>query len=186
MNQQYYYLISLLPALVFGNKTPLSSDTFLQTCATHLNPKDDEILQKITTDGNNHAALNRFYDEWNLWDHALKKELGNVRAKKISPGGESRSFQPRTDKETQEMIHQILSAKNPLEAEVILSRARWKHLDEMEFGIYFDFEKIISYALKLKIMERLESFDPVKGGIKFKETLDAIRLPAAPEMSTDL
>lgn len=183
MNRQYYYLISLLPALVFGTKTPLSSETFRQTCESHLNPKDNEILKQITTDGNHHATLNRFYDEWNRWDLELKKELGALRAAKLSPGGESRSFQSRSERETRETIHQIVSANHPLEAEMLLERARWKHLDEMELGIYFDFEKIISYALKLKIMERLESFDPVRGGIRFKETLDALCLTAVSEIS---
>ncbi|MFH0728557.1 MAG: DUF2764 family protein [Pseudomonadota bacterium] len=183
VNRQYYYLISLLPTLVFGNKSPISFETFMQYCETHLNPKDNEILHKITTNGNNHAVYNRFYDEWNLWDHEFKKELGHARAARISPGGENPSFQPRTDKQTQEMIHQILSAKNPLETEMILARIRWKHIDEMEFGYYFDFEKIVAYALKLKIMARIESFEPVKGGIKFKETLDAILLRTAPETS---
>jgi hypothetical protein len=184
VNRQYYYLISLLPTLVFGARTPLSSETFRQTCETHLNPKDDEILKKITTNENNNGQLNRFYDKWYRWDHTFKKELGALRAAKMSPGNESRSFQSPSDRDLRETIHQILSATHPLEAETLLEKARWKHLDEMELGIYFDFEKIISYALKLKIMERLESFDPVRGGIRFKETLDALCLTAAPEMST--
>ena len=42
----------------------------------------------------------------------------------------------------------------------------------MEFGHYFDFEKITAYALKLGIMERLESFDQSKGWKIFMELLD--------------
>jgi len=185
VNRQYYYLISFLPALVFGTKTPLSFESFRQTCETHLSPKDNEILKKITANENNNAGLNRFYDEWHRWDLAIKKELGGLRAAKMSPDNESRSFQSSPDRDTREIIYPILSANNPLEAEILLERARWKHLDEMELGIYFDFEKIISYALKLKIMERLESFDPVEGGIRFQETLDALSSTAASQMSAE-
>ena len=51
----------------------------------------------------------------------------------------------------------------------------------MEFGYYFDFEKIIAYALKLKIMERIDLFETVKGGIIFKETLNTM-LSAAKQL----
>lgn len=173
VSRQYYYLVSLLPALVFGNKTPISSGTFMQYCRTHLASKDNAVLQKLTAEENN-LGFNRFYDEWYKWDHDLKKELGHVRAAMMSSESTRHSPQSGMHKVTGGIIHEILSARTPLEAEVILARVRWEHLDKMEFGYYFDFEKIIAYAMKLKIMERIDLFDPVKGGIRFKETLDTM------------
>lgn len=181
VSRQYYYLVSLLPALVFGNKTPISSGTFMQYCRTHLAPKDNALLQEFTAE-ENHLGFNRFYDEWYMWDHDLKKELGHVRAAIMSPEGNRRWLHPPgTDMVTRDIFHEVLSARTPLEAEVILARVRWEHLDKMEFGYYFDFEKIIAYALKLKIMERLDLFEPVKGGIRFTETLDTM-LSAAKQL----
>jgi hypothetical protein len=43
-----------------------------------------------------------------------------------------------------------------LEAEKILDQARWNFLDALSFGHYFDFDYLLVYGLKLKILERWE------------------------------
>ena len=41
-----------------------------------------------------------------------------------------------------------------LEAEKILDQARWEFLESLSFGHYFDFDLLLGYLLKLKILER--------------------------------
>lgn len=175
MNRQYYYLISILPSLLFEKKAPVDSIQFRQLCADHLNRKDLEAFKGIINGESQDKPLHSFYDEWNIWDRGLKRELAIMRASQISKRDKGLIPPlPQIDNEHHGLINRIMEAKNPLDAEVVLAKARWNHLDKMEFGHYFDFEKIISYALKLKIMERLESFDQIKGGQIFKGLLESI------------
>lgn len=187
MNRQYYYLVSILPSLVFGKKLPLDSEKFRQLCTSHLGRSDNESLCQIMMPNPEKKVLHKFFDDWNNWDSELKKELALMRASRISDRNNSQlSHLPRTVNEHNTLINQIMTAKNPLDAEKVLAKARWNQLDNMEFGHYFDFEKIISYALKLKIMERLESFDQIKGMKIFKGIPDKIEMANRPVFLTEL
>jgi len=50
----------------------------------------------------------------------------------------------------------MVAYKTPsiLEAEKTLDQARWEFLDSLSIGHYFDFNYLLSYLLKLKILER--------------------------------
>jgi Protein of unknown function (DUF2764). len=45
---------------------------------------------------------------------------------------------------------------SPREGERILDEARWRFLEELAIGHYFDRDVLITYALRLKILERWE------------------------------
>jgi hypothetical protein len=52
--------------------------------------------------------------------------------------------------------------ESPLAGELMIQRGRWGILDELEFGHYFDLERLIVYKLKLEILEN-------KAGIRIPE-----------------
>jgi len=71
--------------------------------------------------------------------------------------------------------------RNPsiFEAERALDLERWRLLDELSFGHYFDFDALLIYALKLKILERwlkIEIADKeriIKETVNYKEVVNA-------------
>ena len=93
--------------------------------------------------------------KWKYFDINLRNELVKVRAarKKTDPLKYLRHdeyFEPQ-------IVHiASLSLRNPsiFEAERALDLERWRLLDELSFGRYFDFDALIIYALKLLILER--------------------------------
>jgi hypothetical protein len=202
MKKQYYYLVSVLPSLVFGKKTPLSSVKLKNLCMEHLDPVDYGVFQAVMDDLHGskhknqqdiqgiHKCIHEFYDEWKTWDSGLRNELAAMRKAAVSDrkkslksslsfSGAFRDALGKDNKyaDNQEYSRQIINAadflySDPLNAETVLASIRWNHIDGMEFGHYFDFEKITAYALKLGIMERLESFDQSKGWKIFMELLD--------------
>ena len=75
------------------------------------------------------------------------------------------------------LAEQAFNADSPLMAEEILNKARWRYLDELEFGHYFDIEILVIFFIKLQILERISSFDAEVGS----ERLNAIVSQGAPD-----
>jgi hypothetical protein len=104
------------------------------------------------------CALNPLMMRWHEFETALRNELVRLRSQrqKVDPARYLRhdgSIDAR-------ITHIAMSAyKNPspLEAERILDAERWILLDELQAGHYFDFDYLVAYCLKLKIMERWQA-----------------------------
>ncbi len=157
MSQYYTYLISSLPVLTFGANPPFSFEVFIQRCKTLIPDEEIEIIQGISTQG---AFLledpgSEVLRKWKNFDIALRNELVKVRSarKKIDP-----LKYLRQDGYSQPQIVHIasLSLRDPsiFEAEKALDLERWHLLDELSVGRYFDFDSLIIYAFKLRILER--------------------------------
>jgi hypothetical protein len=175
LKKQYYYLVSSLPALVFGQKPPVKFSQVTTYCQTYLDPNDFIILEKIISRDADVARLSRFYHEWILWDQGLTKEIAAFRAYKMNSKENGQPFAlPGRHSIYIGLLGQLFSAAHPFQAEMMLAEARWKHLDEMEFSCYFDFEKIVSFVLKLQIMERIELFNQIEGGHQLDVVLNAV------------
>jgi hypothetical protein len=59
-----------------------------------------------------------------------------------------------------------------LDAEKILDETRWKVLDELATGHYFDLDLLITYAYKLLILQRWESIRSADGTILLEQALE--------------
>ena len=57
----------------------------------------------------------------------------------------------------------ILALDSPRAADEELDRVRWRVLEELAFGHYFDVETLVVYLLKLRILERRARFDAAAG-----------------------
>ena len=62
-----------------------------------------------------------------------------------------------------EIARHLLALDSPLAADEELDRLRWRFLEELAFGHYFDLETLVIYRLKLRILERRARFDPATG-----------------------
>ena len=159
MSAYYIYLISSLPVLNFSAKLPFSLEDFFNKCKNLIPEKELEILRN--TCGQNNYSLDvpvsNSLKQWVSFEIALRNELVHARAtrKKIDP----LKFLRFPDSAQAQISHTAMIAYRStsiLEAEMILDQARWNFLEDLNQGHYFDFDFLLIYGLKLKILERWE------------------------------
>jgi len=165
MPSYYTYFISSLPMLQFGNPPGLTLNDFLSRCVEFIPGRDAALIKEaLSPDG---YALNAFGPvtllKWREFDLALRNELVKARAlrKKVDPAGFLRN-DTHFDMNITHIAQAALRHTSILEAERYLDLERWKALDEISRGHYFDLDFLLVYGLKLAILERwvkIESAD---------------------------
>ena len=143
--------------LHFGSKPALNLKDFLARCAELIGDKECQLIRKtVSTDG---FALNGRLPEvllrWKNFDLALRNELAKERAlRKKTDAAKFLRAATQFDTQITHLAQSALRQTNILEAEKYLDSARWKELEEIAIGHYFDLEFLLVYALKLAILER--------------------------------
>ncbi len=75
-----------------------------------------------------------------------------------------------------ETVRQALSNDDVLQAEMMLIRLHWNYLDDLSALHTFDIEGLLSYALKLKMLQRKKSlFTREEGNAEFKRLFSNIQ-----------
>lgn len=134
---------------------------------------DIEIIKSATRAGeSSYNGMQPTLKKWHSFDRTLRNELVKIRA--------SRKHQDpakylREDGYAEPSVtHTAASAyRNPsvIEGEKILDGERWRALDELSAGHYFDLDFLIIYAHKLLILERWEKIDTADKARLLEETL---------------
>ncbi len=176
MASYYTYLISSLPMLNFSAKMPFSLEVFFSKCKDLIAEADIEILRNACDKDIDflNATAAGCLKKWVNFEVTLRNELARIRArgKKIDPA----KFIRLPDRQELHISHMALAAHRHssyvLEAERILDQERWNFLEQLSFGHYFDFDFLLTYALKLKILER---WDKAENADK-KRLFDAVFL----------
>ena len=169
MSNSYYYLIACLPYLSFHKPQVISILEFSSRCSSYLKRHDFEVTQSIISGKPNKAAQSlKVVREWLNWDMELRAVLAGLRAKAkglaepldaAKQGAKTSSY----NLESHKLAMDIFSAASPLDADDMLEIARWRKLESLEHGEYFNLEWLALYCLKLQIMERRGSFDMQMG-----------------------
>jgi len=156
MQNYYAYLISSLPFLKYGEKSPLSFDRFLSLCDGFIPEEDMRLIESIkggpVFDYTGGQATMRKLRNYEI---CLRNDIVKTRAsrKRIDPAPYLRAVEGDTCYSDHTVIN-AQRAANPLESAKVLDQARWQVLDELSIGHYFDIDILIAYAFKLKILER--------------------------------
>ncbi len=160
----YTYLISSLPMLHFGIKPPFSFEKCLQICHGIISDADIILLKTASRTGEDVYESAQAEDmplaekRWRAFDTALRNELVKVRAarKRLDP----LKYLRQGGYTDPSIAHIAIGAhRDPsiLEAERMLDQERWRVLEELAMGHYFDIDALIVYAHKLLILERWEN-----------------------------
>lgn len=175
MPAYYTYFIASLPAFGFREKPPFSYAEFLNKGREFILAQDLEALKKIPSwlerapKDMSSDVLRRWYD----FDILLRNALVKVRAARKHQAADKYLRAPQ-EEISPYTAHIVLSAhKNPslLEAEISLDEARWRFLDDLSFGHYFDRDFLIVYGLKLLILERWERIKTLNREVVLEELL---------------
>lgn len=158
MASSYPYLISSLPMLHFGAKPPFTFEDLLRTCQDLIPDKDFDALSICASEAIWEQAVSQeTLKAWISFETGLRNELVKVRAsrRKVDPAGYLR----KDGSDNTELYHVAMNSHRILsltESEKFLDQARWRRLDELSFGHYFDLDALVVYALKLVILWRWE------------------------------
>lgn len=173
MTDYYPYLISSLPYLHFGVRPPFSFEKFVSICARHIPEGDIEMLNSAL------AMQKAFYEgaqptlsKWQAHETALRNEGVKIRAshKHLDPLKYLRG-EGAIDLYLSHLVMSAHRSPSMLEAEKVLDGERWRFLDELSFGHYFDLDVLIIYGLKLLILERWEKINTADKAKVLEETL---------------
>jgi hypothetical protein len=170
----YPYLVSSLPMLHFDMKPPFSFDRFLEMCCPLIPEQDGQVLRTLPQPGqySEKGKQPPVVQRWIDFDVVLRNELVKIRATKknldpkeyLRPGGsDSSSIAPA-------VLAATITA-SLLDVEKALDESRWKALENIATGHYFDLDFLITYACKLLILERWEKIQSADGSILLEQVL---------------
>jgi len=174
MPAAYTYLLSSLPAVLFGVRAPFSYRRFLEQCAG-LIPGQDYALMEAIGDGTffSLSCTRGVLASWILFETALRNELVRLRAGRIKAEphrylrGEAQQFPD---------IHAAAAnayrMPSVLDTEKSLDVYRWQKLEELGFGHFFDLDALVVYALKLMIVVRWDSVSKIDSSEVLRKTLE--------------
>ena len=164
----YYYLTASLPELRADGDMPISYGEFLSLCQSNVSESTYEILENLSLD----SAEGPLVKEWAEFYGMLKKELSYQRSVNL---GKSYSSAYDKDGFISQVVSSALSAKNPLEAERLLLEYEFENLDSLVGLHMFDDYVLFGYAIKLKLLERLTSFEHERGKAEFDSLFEGIQ-----------
>ena len=164
----YYYLIASLPELRADGEMPITYSEFLNCCQSNVSDSDYQLLKDLTLSSTEGPLVG----EWARFYGMLTKELNYQRSMNL---GKSYSSVFDKDGLISTVVASALSAKNPLEAEKVLLEYEFENLDSLVGLHMFDDYVLFGYAIKLKLLERLNCFEQTKGKAEFNSRFNGIQ-----------
>jgi hypothetical protein len=175
----YYYFAAQLPYLVYGQQPLVSSAAFREDCINFLNAEDRAQLDSCTFDipaslpsslpplpGESSPPSSEFIKAWREWERSLRLNLVRYRSQRLKR--ETQGNAPDYPIDAVEAAKAATAQDSPLEAEIILDKARWNAIERLRGLDNFGSEMIFAYLLKLVLMERRMSFKTEEGFMEYK------------------
>ncbi|MDP8267042.1 MAG: DUF2764 family protein [Candidatus Aceula meridiana] len=165
----FYYLAASLPSLDFEKALPFSYREFLDNCQRLISEKDFCILNQAVLDFDNTHAEHPTLWAIAKFNRLFKNEMVRVRAKRIDKDSSDYVRGDRyADQISVDVVNRAAKAENPFESEKILDRYRWEKFDEISVNHLFDLIFLITYSLKIQLLERHQEINSEKGAAQFE------------------
>ena len=169
MPSRYYFLASL-PMLRFQDHAPISWEDFLSEAKGNISDTDYALLCNL--DGGLDCG-NAFLRSWNSMNRGLDGAVNDQR--KAALGRDDSSGVAFRDLDVEQAGSAAFSAKNPLEAELILLKFRYDWLDREKGFEPFSEKALLAYALQLRILLRKDLFTVESGNQEFTKVFDKLQ-----------
>jgi len=101
--------------------------------------------------------------------------LGNNKVAELIKTSKQRDFGLSEIIEDADIFQRLADESDLFEREKRIDLLKWQWLDEQAFFKYFSIEIIFAYLIKLEIIERWVSLDPVEGGKIFRELINSLK-----------
>ena len=179
----YYYIIAGLPDLskdwVCGEK---DADAILDEIKEQCSVRDravigflekgyvdEDLTPEFYTEAS--ASRNRFIREWFQFDLAVR----NAKVKYLNNDDEGIAREGTWEFEEEGKLELILEGKDILAREKGIDDLYWAKADELAVFHYFDLTVILSFIVKLKLIDRWMKLDEATGREMFRELVDEVR-----------
>lgn len=176
MKGYYTYLLAALPFLSFGGPAPFSYEELIRRSEGLIPAGDLEMLRRIPRIAEESPqSSSGAVAGWLHFEMTLRNEMVRLRADRLH--WDAAAHYRNGGKTTLEMTHLVQEARrsaSPLEGEKVLDAARWRALEELAAGHYFDRDALLIYALKLRILLRWERIRKSDAAANLKDVLGAI------------
>ncbi len=153
MSSSYYYFAATLPTLHFNGSTPFSLDVFRSDCQRLLRQEDYEDVERVLGLRFDRPR-NGLVIEWQTFIRQIQVEVAWHRLSHEGAGA-ALNFERGFDPDVVDIINQAFKEEDLFEAEKMVMRLQWDRLERMALNHFFDFEFILIYAEKLKMLERI-------------------------------
>ena len=161
--------------LDFDYDPPITMDRFIEVCESTLDDKDYNLVKTASLDNFEYDTDNPVLKRWTTFEQSLRNELAKVRGNNLGIDPQKYIKQFIDDTTTPAIAAAAGKQDDPLKAEMYLCSERWKFLDELESGHFFDVENLIVYSLRLQILERKAKFKVETGNENFQEIYEQIK-----------
>ncbi|MBL7157712.1 MAG: DUF2764 family protein [Candidatus Omnitrophica bacterium] len=162
MPSYYIYFLSSLPTLELGAKPPFSFEELIEKAKDLIPEEDLKIISLIPailenpSYSHSRGGLSLPYyalKKWIKFDTALRNEFVKIRAsrKKLDPVKYTRE-NGYADPSISRIAITAYRNSSVLDGEKSLDTERWRFLDDLLLGHYFDIDAFIVYAVKLLII----------------------------------
>jgi hypothetical protein len=162
----------------------MTPDAFMALAKSMIGKSDAKLLDKVSldprpaTEGFSYAEKvpssgSKFIDNWREWERALRLNLAKQRAAKVKHDG-ALTEPPVLPTDAAAAAHRAIAAESPLEAEMLLDKARWEVIEELRGFNYFGSNTIFAYMLKLLILQRRSLFETETGFSEYKSLYASI------------
>jgi hypothetical protein len=179
MSAQYYYQVSALPMLRFGEASPLTVEAFLAFCQGQLPAAVTAELTRVSLvpDGRPCCAVER---RWQTWEVYLRNLLVRFRASRLGRD-DAAWIRPEGDVFPGDgrRVEEILSLPDPLQRERELDRLRWQRLDDLAVEHPFDLGALVLYKLRLLLVSHWAGRTAAAGGPVYEALVTAGREQAS-------
>jgi hypothetical protein len=178
----YYYLMAQLPFLIYEQKPPMTSGAFKELAGTILTEEDAVFMDRLAidpafgtaADGSVYAQSAPstgcgFIDEWREWERSFRLNLAKHRAVKTKRESTGALEPPPYPQDAASAAQRAVSGElSPLDAELLIDKARWNAIDSLAGIDYFDRNSVYAYFLKLLLLERRHLFNVDNGLNEYK------------------
>jgi hypothetical protein len=150
----YFYSVSSLPHLSFDSIPTLGEEDFLFLCRNTLSGGDWAVLKEARL--RSPADLktgNKTLDAWFAGERSMRAELAKLRAARRGAETESYNRYGAYSQSILDAARKAFGEESPSDAEIIILRALWAFLEELEMGHLFDVDRLIVYYLKMQLLE---------------------------------
>ena len=164
-----------LPHLVYEQKPPMSSKDFKDLAKPLLFKKDMILLEALSLEFKEFSKTGcRFIDSWHEWESDLRIYIARQRMVKLKKDNIDIPEPTAFHLEASATATKASDEHSPLEAEIIIDKARWNAIEGFTGNDYFDRSNVFAYYLKLLILERRQAFDPEIGFAEYKSLYASI------------
>lgn len=176
---QYYYLVSQLPALPSSaledkSELPITESYYRDLCSRFFTEDEKKLLDSLSLvpprDETSTGSV--FLDAWYEFERSLRLALAQVRAQRLRK--DSAVLPGSCTADILQAARTAVGMDSPLSAEQFLFNYRMSVLGNITPCDIFSTDAVFAYGVRLLLVERMKRFDREKGAEAYRAIYDSI------------